>query len=380
MNRKFQHTNLGSHKQWVILAAGCVSVLLFLWLFIGYTSTHANHGAACTDDLLFEWARKHGAQVDNVQLADFTFEAPLEGGANWLQRIRTRRGLMSMKNLSRGDVILSVPTHILFSVENANKTELAEVIAARPEIGAYTILALFLLQEHAKGSNSHFFPYICKIPSAFSTTIFWPLERLGLWPDRSNLVLQTRRLQAALRQHYNQHFPLLFRLFPHLFNSKSHSFARVVWALTAVYSRNWGVNDPSLAQPEVVGGRVVPPHYRSYHIAYGNASNVMAPVADMLNHDVRDTGAIAWVPSPSTQAADGGSEMTTRRPDDHNFAVLAGRGYEVGEELFTTYGQDCNARFQVGYGFAPMTPWEDLPCQDDLSSAVRDAARGQTGG
>eukprot|EP00961_Rhodomonas_salina_P035417 476818-Rhodomonas_salina.3 len=55
MNRKFQHTNLGSHKQWVILAAGCVSVLLFLWLFIGYTSTHANHGAACTDDLLFEW-------------------------------------------------------------------------------------------------------------------------------------------------------------------------------------------------------------------------------------------------------------------------------------------------------------------------------------
>lgn len=107
-----------------------------------------------------------------------------------------------------------------------------------------------------------------------------------------------------------------------------------------------------------------------------------APVADMLNHDVRDTGAIAWVPSPSTQAADGGSEMTTRRPDDHNFAVLAGRGYEVGEELFTTYeppncfvsarsevnlrcvgryGQDCNARFQVGYGFAPMTPWEDLP-------------------
>lgn len=40
--------------------------------------------------------------------------------------------------------------------------------------------------------------------------------------------------------------------------------------------------------------------------------------------------------------------------------------------MFTTYGDDCNARFQVGYGFAPNPAMEgkDKPCKHDLHARL----------
>ena len=49
----------------------------------------------------------------------------------------------------------------------------------------------------------------------------------------------------------------------------------------------------------------------------------------------------------------------------------AGKDYRRGEEVFTTYGDDCNARFQVGYGFAPNPAEDDHPCRRDLHARFR---------
>ena len=40
--------------------------------------------------------------------------------------------------------------------------------------------------------------------------------------------------------------------------------------------------------------------------------------------------------------------------------------------MFTTYGDDCNARFQVGYGFAPNSAVEDKrkSCKHDLHARL----------
>jgi hypothetical protein len=46
--------------------------------------------------------------------------------------------------------------------------------------------------------------------------------------------------------------------------------------------------------------------------------------------------------------------------------MVAQRAYERGEEVFTTYGSDCNDRFEVGYGFRPNQEGHDVPCQRNL--------------
>lgn len=116
-------TSLSKHH-WKAAPIGCnASALAGTWklcrcCFLTSSTTTPQNRTLCTASSERHW---HADCPQLVAISSTHFRPSsscvLHGG----------RGLMSMKNLSRGDVILSVPTHILFSVENANKTELAEV-------------------------------------------------------------------------------------------------------------------------------------------------------------------------------------------------------------------------------------------------------------
>jgi len=273
------------------IRVGVGSVLCTILLLSIYLA-QATLDSECTDENLFKWARRRGALTENVELGDFAFEQHTAPETSWIRRIRKRRGLMAAKALRRGDVIVSVPEDLLFSPQAANRTELQEVIAKVPELDSFAILALFLLQETAKGARSEYWPYLCKMPKTFQSTPFWPSSQVLAYGNTSNLYLQTRRLHAALWQEYNKFIPLLTHLFPSHVNEHTHSFARWVWAKMCIFSRNWGVSDPS-REPEHKN-RVMAEPWRG-HVAYGLWSNVMVPIADMLNHDNYDESNIAWL-------------------------------------------------------------------------------------
>ena len=218
--------------------AGALRALVLLALVAPTAVASPAFEGECSDEQLFAWARQHGVDIDNVVLGEFAFESPMAGGETWLARVRKRRGLMAAVPMKRGDVVLSVPEEVLFSVAAANKTELSEIIG-QFSLDSYAILALFLLQETNKGHSSRYWPYLCQMPSSFQTTPYWPMSQILQAGNTSNLYLQTRRLQVALQQEYNRLIPMLTHLFPAHVNPATHSFRRWVWAKTCVFSRNW---------------------------------------------------------------------------------------------------------------------------------------------
>jgi hypothetical protein len=267
---------------------------------------------ACTDERLFEWARGHGAFVENIALGEFAFEDYAAPGRHWWSRVRTRRGLMASRDLKQGDVVVAVPEELLFSPQAANRTELREVLHEVPGLDNFAILALFLLQESNKGTASAYWPYVCKMPQSFSTTAFWPLQQVLDAGTDSNVYLMTRRFEAALLQEYNRLMPLLFQLFPTRYSTKTHSFRSWVWAKTCVFSRNWGISDPRAPPNQSLPAGVMSEAWRG-HVAYGSFSFVMAPVADLLNHDKGDQGNIAWLHSLVARAAASRAALDRRR-------------------------------------------------------------------
>jgi hypothetical protein len=72
--------------------------------------------------------------------------------------------MRAKERIRKGDVVLSVPVKLTFSQENANRTELHDVIDAL-KLDQYVAMALMLLQEKSKGASSAYFPYVCKVAS-----------------------------------------------------------------------------------------------------------------------------------------------------------------------------------------------------------------------
>ena len=70
----------------------------------------------CTDEGLFAWAKNQGARIDKIGLGEFAFEAEAEPGNDWIQRLRTRRGMRAKRNIRKGEVILEIPFNLTFSV------------------------------------------------------------------------------------------------------------------------------------------------------------------------------------------------------------------------------------------------------------------------
>ena len=305
----------------------------------------------CTNDDVLRWASENGAEFAKVTVGNFLFESAFEDEEHWLERIRVRRGLRAAKKIEPGEVILSIPRKLLISNETAYRSGLGEILRSDQSIDRYSALALFILQERAKGSTSFYYPYICTLPTSFDTPLYWEPERLASLSasvNATDLAFRARLLRSSLRRRYDRAAPVLARL------GLPHDLRLFAWALTAVLSRNWGVVNPPPSAPfsaaasdssvaadssaaVAAAGEGIPP-------AYGRDAVVMAPVADMANHDSRGGSRVAWL--------DGGRRL----------GLVARRAYAPGDEVLTSYGPGCNARFLATYGFAPAAPRRDPPC------------------
>jgi hypothetical protein len=97
--------------------------------------------------------------------------------------------MRAKERIQKGDVVLSVPIKLTFSQENANQTELQDVIDAL-KLDQYVAMALMLLQEKSKGAASSYFPYVCKVASTRPKVAYMSslsrrdLENIRLFSDR----------------------------------------------------------------------------------------------------------------------------------------------------------------------------------------------------
>jgi hypothetical protein len=323
---------------------------------------------ACTAEGMFQWAEARGVVFGGVDVHNFN----------------TGRGLRVLRDLPRGATVLSVPWETLITVEhlvNWSHPVGALVTEYGRKIPQMDYLALFLLYESAN-PRSEWKPWLCMLPSSFTSSIFWTEAELARRGSKE-LQQQTRRLQDALRTKFHTLLlPLVTRHPtppPHageltpgravagdgavggargngvvgaggrgagIFAEGALVFERYLWAIAAVRSRNFGV---------------------PWH---GRKLKLLAPVIDMVNHQQHSRTAMYLDNSPRTAAS--ASAYTSSAPSTSApaFALVTGQNYTEGDEIYIEYSRSCNERLLLVYGFdlGPLNEKKD--CHSVLQSMI----------
>ncbi|KAL3781897.1 hypothetical protein HJC23_004082 [Cyclotella cryptica] len=234
------------------------------------------------------------------------------------------RGVHALTTLPPSAVIVSIPLRCLITVEMGQTTPIGrKILASDLELDApkHIFLMIYLLWDKwTNGDKSFFAPYYAVLPKRLrNMPIFWDEEELR-YLEGSHLLSQISDRIAAITRDY------------HSVCSAAPEFASIstleefTWARTIVCSRNFGL---------MINGR---------------RTSALVPHADMLNHHrPRET---KWTFCEETQC----------------FTITTLKEIGAGEQVYDSYGQKCNHRFLLNYGFCVEKNVEiDGFCPNEIS-------------
>ncbi|OPB38473.1 hypothetical protein A0O28_0015780 [Trichoderma guizhouense] len=244
------------------------------------------------------WLKKVGATgLDDLELADF----PVTG-----------RGARTLRRFKRGERILTIPSDCLWTVEHAYADPLLGPVlrSTQPPLSVEDTLAIYLLFVRSReagydGPRSH----VAALPASYSSSIFFENDELEVCAGTS-LYTITKQLEQRIEDDYRGLVMRVLGLHPDLFPLDKFTIADYKWALCSFWSRAMDFVLPD-----------------------GKSLRVLAPFADMLNH------------SPDVV------QCHAYDPLSGSLSVLAGKDYEVGDQVSIFYGSIPNNRLLRLYGF-----------------------------
>jgi len=217
------------------------------------------------------------------------------------------RGVHARSHMPPNTVCVAIPRKCLITVEMGQETPIGQAILRSDldlDAPKHIFLMVYLLWDRkANGSNSFFHPYYEILPQTLSNMpIFWSPQELDCLMG-SYLLQQIEDRNEAIAEDYYaicQIAPL----------AKICTLQEFKWARMCVCSRNFGLQID------------------------GHRTSALVPHADMLNHyRPRET---KWTFDEDRQAF----TITTLQP------------IQAGAQVYDSYGQKCNHRFLLNYGFA----------------------------
>lgn len=218
------------------------------------------------------------------------------------------RGVHAIAPIAPNTVIMSIPRRCLITVEMGQATPIGQAILhADLDLDApkHIFLMIYLLWDRkVNGPKSFFYPYYEILPKTLrNMPIFWSQEELAEL-DGSYLQHQIADRNQAIEEDYNA----ICKIAPELRKLATlHDFK---WARMCVCSRNFGLQMD------------------------GHRTSALVPHADMLNHyRPRET---KWTFDEDRQA----------------FTITSLQRISLGSQVYDSYGQKCNHRFLLNYGFA----------------------------
>lgn len=224
-----------------------------------------------------------------------------------LQEDSEMRGVHSLVHIPPNTVCMSIPRRCLITVEMGQATPIGQAILHSDldlDAPKHIFLMIYILWDRkVNGVNSFFHPYYEILPQTLrNMPIFWtPDELAGL--EGSYLLHQINDRNQAITEDYQaicQIAPL----------SKICTLDEFKWARMCVCSRNFGLQID------------------------GHRTSALVPHADMLNHyRPRET---KWTFDEERQA----------------FTITTLQHIPAGAQVYDSYGQKCNHRFLLNYGFA----------------------------
>jgi histone-lysine N-methyltransferase SETD3 len=216
------------------------------------------------------------------------------------------RGVVSKQNISKDEIILTVPKDMLISIELAKSTELGKAIASfmYTDLSSpkHCLLSSFILQEQEKGDESKWKFYLDILPKDYSNfPIFFTDEELCLL-EGSPFLQQIIEKKIDIRRDYDKICSIVYEF-------ANYDYKNFCEVRMAVSSRIFGVK-----------------------IDY-KKTDVLAPYADLLNHKrPRQTH---WFYDDKYKA----------------FLIQSLEDIPQGCEVYDSYGKKCNSRFFLNYGF-----------------------------
>lgn len=259
----------------------------------------SNNGSATIENYESE-EKKDGGLVTTATISEHA-ESILNDGSDEM------RGVHALTTLPPSSIIVSIPLRCLITVEMGQNTPVGrKILNSDLELDApkHIFLMIYLLwDKNVNGKNSFFFSYYKVLPKRLrNMPIFWDEEELrGL--TGSHLLNQiSDRIQAITRDYHS-----VCEAAPEF--SSIANLEQFTWARTIVCSRNFGL---------MVNGR---------------RTSALVPHADMLNHHrPRET---KWTFCEESQC----------------FTITTLKEIEAGKQVYDSYGQKCNHRFLLNYGF-----------------------------
>jgi len=205
-------------------------------------------------------------------------------------------------------VCVSIPKACLITVEMGQQTPIGKsILHSDVELDApkHIFLMIYLLWDRkVNGSKSFFAPYYNILPQTLrNMPIFWNAQELK-YLEGSHLLTQINDRSDAIREDYER----ICSISPHDFPTIA-SLDDFRWARMIVCSRNFGL------------------------LINGHRTSALVPHADMLNHHrPRET---KWTFCEERQC----------------FTITTLQSIQAGCQVYDSYGQKCNHRFLLNYGF-----------------------------
>jgi histone-lysine N-methyltransferase SETD3 len=230
------------------------------------------------------------------------------------------RGLTLSSNIKKKENVIRVPYKCVFGLRDSkiNNPYVRQITKAGLQITAeHTFVAFDLI--HEKHTNGARMPYIRCLPKEYSNIPFnFTLSELTMLAGSYSLIKILQKL-LSYKIEYTKYQDVYLQTYKEM---PPFTFAEFVWGRTAVITRIYKVNRG------------------------GNVDNVMVPVADMANHAIPpNTG---WKFDDSADS----------------FVVDAETNLSKGAVIYETYGEKCNYRYFVNYGFTvDNNPYEEATIQ-----------------
>ncbi|CBI27360.3 unnamed protein product, partial [Vitis vinifera] len=235
------------------------------------------------------------------------------------------RGLAAARDLSQGELILTVPKSALMTSQSLLKDEKLSVAVKRhTSLSSPQILTICLLAEMSKGKSSWWHPYLMQLPRSYDTLAnFSQFEKQALQVDDAIWVTERAILKAELE--WKKAIPLMeeLKLKPQLQN-----FRAWLWASSTVSSR-------------------------TMHIPWDDAG-CLCPVGDFYNYAAPGEEPCGWEDLKDAEQDDVLSQRLTDggyKEDLAAYCFYARKNYKKGEQVLLSYGTYTNLELLEHYGF-----------------------------
>ena len=213
------------------------------------------------------------------------------------------RGVTAKSNISKNEIIMTIPKECLISLETVFETsygkKINEFMYKELNSPKHCLLSSFLLYEEKNKKYKYYFDLLPKDYSNFP--IFYKNNELE-YLKGSPFYAQILEKKEDIKKDYN-------KLCEHLPDFNQFSFSKFCKARVLISSRIFGISINS------------------------KKTDVLVPFADLLNH--KRPKQTQWFYDDNLES----------------FVIQAIDDIKEGNEIFDSYGKKTNARFLLNYGF-----------------------------